>query len=171
MLSRISHIWLFAAPWTVAHQAPLSMEFSRQEYSSGLTFSTPGDLPSSGIEMAPLVSPALAGRFFININEKPMWLEESQLNWSCNHQSNLDSKRMRFLKIRKTVPYLYACSLKQLLKMVLCVVYLGSEPATCYGHVEKSTGNTSFRRSWWILSSDSLICAKSKSLLKVLVAF
>ena len=43
-------------PWTVAHQAPLSMEFSRQEYWSGLPFPSPGDLPDLGIEPG---SPAL----------------------------------------------------------------------------------------------------------------
>ena len=43
-------------PWTVAHQAPLSMEFSRQEYWSGLPFPSPGDLPEPGIEPG---SPAL----------------------------------------------------------------------------------------------------------------
>ena len=47
--------------WTVAHQAPLSMEFPRQEYWNRLPFSSPGDLPDPGIE---LTSPALAGRFF-----------------------------------------------------------------------------------------------------------
>ena len=41
---------IFATPWTVAHQAPLSMEFSRQEYWSGLPFSSPGNLPDPGIE-------------------------------------------------------------------------------------------------------------------------
>ena len=45
-----SHIQLFATPWTVAHQAPLSMGFSRQEYWSGLPFPSPGDLPDLGIE-------------------------------------------------------------------------------------------------------------------------
>ena len=40
----------FAAPWTVACQTPLSMEFSRQEYWSGLQFPSPGDLPDLGIE-------------------------------------------------------------------------------------------------------------------------
>ena len=40
----LSHIRLFATPWTAIHQAPLSMEFSRQEYWSGLPFSPPGDL-------------------------------------------------------------------------------------------------------------------------------
>ena len=39
-----------ATPWTVAHQAPLSMGFSRQEYLSGLPFPSPGDLPNPGIE-------------------------------------------------------------------------------------------------------------------------
>ena len=47
---------LFASPWTVAHQASPSMGFSRQEYWSGLTFPSPGDLPDPGIET---VSPAL----------------------------------------------------------------------------------------------------------------
>ena len=51
-----SHVWLFATPWTVAYQAPLSMRFSRQGYWSGLPFSSPGDLPNPGIE---LVFPAL----------------------------------------------------------------------------------------------------------------
>ena len=51
-------------PWTVAHQAPVSMEFSRQEYWSGLPSSSPGDLPDPGTELASLMSPALAGWFF-----------------------------------------------------------------------------------------------------------
>ena len=46
----LSHIQLFATPWTVAHQAPLSLEFSRQEYWSGLPFPSPGDLPDPGIK-------------------------------------------------------------------------------------------------------------------------
>ena len=46
----LSRVQLFATPWTVAHQAPLSMEFSRQEYWSGVPFSSPGDLPNPGIE-------------------------------------------------------------------------------------------------------------------------
>ena len=40
----LSHVWLFATPWAVAHQAPLSMGFSRQEYWSGLPFPSPGDI-------------------------------------------------------------------------------------------------------------------------------
>ena len=54
-------------PWTVAHQPPLSMGFSRQEYWSGLPFSPPGDLPNPGIEPASLASPALAGGFFTTV--------------------------------------------------------------------------------------------------------
>ena len=43
-------VWLFATPWTVSYQAPPSVEFSRQEYWSGLPFPSPGDLPDPGIE-------------------------------------------------------------------------------------------------------------------------
>ena len=46
----LSHVLLFATPWTIAHQIPLSMGFSRQEYWSGLSFPSPGDLPNPGIE-------------------------------------------------------------------------------------------------------------------------
>ena len=46
----LSRVRLFATLWTVAHQAPLSMGFSRQEYWSGLPFPSPGDLPDPGIE-------------------------------------------------------------------------------------------------------------------------
>ena len=46
----LSCVQLFATPWTVAHQAPPSMEFSRQEYWSGLPFPSPGDLPNPGIK-------------------------------------------------------------------------------------------------------------------------
>ena len=58
-------VQLFATPWMVARQAPLSMEFSRQEYWSRLPFPSPGDLPNPGIEPAFPASPAMAGRFFI----------------------------------------------------------------------------------------------------------
>ena len=44
-------VWLFATPWTVAHQAPLSMGFSRQEYWSGLPCPPPGDLPDQGLNL------------------------------------------------------------------------------------------------------------------------
>ena len=60
----LSHVQLFAPPWTVGHQAPLSIEFSRQEYWSGVLFPTPGDLPDTGIKLVSPVSPTLAGGFF-----------------------------------------------------------------------------------------------------------
>ena len=63
-LSRFSCVRLIVTLWTVAHQAPLSMGFSRQEYLSGLPCPPPGDLPHPGIEPTSLTSPALAGGFF-----------------------------------------------------------------------------------------------------------
>ena len=63
MLSHFSCAQLFVTPWTVAHQAPLSMRFSRQEYWSELPCPLPGDLPTQG-QNPFLMSPALVGRFF-----------------------------------------------------------------------------------------------------------
>ena len=51
-------------PWTVTRQAPVSVEFSGQEYWSGLAFPPPGHLPNPGLEQESLASPKLAGRFF-----------------------------------------------------------------------------------------------------------
>ena len=62
-------------PWTFAHQAPLSMEFSRQEYWNGLMFSTPRDLPDPRIEPAFLSSPSLSGTLFSIVpSGKPFYL-------------------------------------------------------------------------------------------------
>ena len=63
LLSCFSFVWLFATLWTVAHQAPLSTGFSRQEYWSGLPFPVPGDLPNPGIEPESLMSPTLTAGF------------------------------------------------------------------------------------------------------------
>ena len=64
------HVQLFVSPWTVAHQAPLCMGFSRQEY--GVSSPSPGELPDPGIEPA---SPTLAGRFFTTeLQGKPIVL-------------------------------------------------------------------------------------------------
>ena len=62
-----SRCWVYSShafPWTVAGQAPLCMEFSRQEYWNGLPFSSPGDVPHPGIKPMSLMSPALTSGFF-----------------------------------------------------------------------------------------------------------
>ena len=64
MLGWFSRFQLFVTLWGIAHQAPLSMGFSRQEYWSGLPCPPPGDLPGPGIEPTSLLPPALAGGFF-----------------------------------------------------------------------------------------------------------
>ena len=65
VLSHLSSIQLFVMVWTIAHQAPLSMGFSRQEHWSGLPFPSPEDLPNPGIEPASFTCPALVGGIFI----------------------------------------------------------------------------------------------------------
>ena len=69
-IQSLSRVRLFVTPWTVAHQAPLSMEFSRQEYCSGWPVPFLGDLPNSGIEPASPVSTALTSGFFTT---EPPW--------------------------------------------------------------------------------------------------
>ena len=66
VLSHFSSVQLGVTLWTTACQAPLSMEFSKQDYWKGLPFPSPnpGDLPNPGIEPTSLISPALAGGFF-----------------------------------------------------------------------------------------------------------
>ena len=67
----LSHVLLFATPWTVAHQAPLSVGFSHQEYWSGLPFPPPEDLPDPGIEPESLA---------LQVDSLPLSLYGSLLN-------------------------------------------------------------------------------------------
>ena len=61
----LSTVWLFVTLWTTAQQAPLSIEFSRQEYWNRLPFPFPGDIPDPGIEFSYPVSPSLQAGFFV----------------------------------------------------------------------------------------------------------
>ena len=64
MIGHFSRVQLYVTVWTVACQAPLSMEFSRQEHWSVLLCLPPGNLPNPGIKPVSLMSPALAGKLF-----------------------------------------------------------------------------------------------------------
>ena len=81
MPSRFGQFGLFAALWTLAHQAPLFVGFSRQEHCSGVP-SPPPDLPDPGIKPRSLASPALASEFFTSVppgkssNEEQCYLNE-----------------------------------------------------------------------------------------------
>jgi len=105
VLSCFSRVWLFATQWTISHQAPLFMGFSRQDYWSGLPCSPPGDLPNLGIEPVSLTSPALAGGFFITsttweTREYVIFYEKEELrlqielklliSWHWNEEITLD---------------------------------------------------------------------------------
>ena len=68
----LSCVQLFSILWTLARQAPLSIEFSRQEYWSVLPFPEPGDVLDPGIETVSLAFPALAGGFFAAPPRKPL---------------------------------------------------------------------------------------------------
>ena len=75
MLSRFSCVRLSVTPWTVAHQALLSMGFSRQEYWSGLPCASSGCIPDPGVEPTSLASLALVGGFFTTVPPgKPIYI-------------------------------------------------------------------------------------------------
>jgi len=80
VLSHLRHVRLFATPWTIAHQAPLSMGFSREEYWSGLPCPPPRHLTDPGIEPVSPMSPALAGSFFTT---SATWEAEREMSEAC----------------------------------------------------------------------------------------
>ena len=90
MHDSLSHVQFFATPWTVAHQVPLSMGFSRHKYWSGLPFPSPGDLPDPGIESACPSSPVLqADSFTIELPGKSQHLfrqMQKRLLLTCKFQ-------------------------------------------------------------------------------------
>ena len=101
----LSCVRLFATPWTVACQVPLSMGFSRQENWSGLPFPSPGDLSDPGMEP---MSPALAGKFFTSESPgKPLVI--ILVSWLvCLQQIHLNKKRILKAKTFKAMCYLSA---------------------------------------------------------------
>ena len=80
----------------IARQAPLSMEFPRQEYRNGLPFPSPGDLPNPGIEPTSPASPALVGRFFTT--EPPGKQPGEEANWCLKTKIEDSAQTGKFLK-------------------------------------------------------------------------
>ena len=94
----LSRVQLYATPWTVAFQAPLSMGLSRQEYWSGLPCPPPGDLPNPGIERVSLISPALTGGLYETLRKPTfstvcVWLSHSVSFLSCWTDSEVGTER------------------------------------------------------------------------------
>ena len=98
MLSHFSCVWLFATPWTVAHQTPLSLGFSRQEYWSQFPFPSAGD-PNPGIELMSLTSPVL--------QEGPLPLASPGKPETRLHCSN---NQFKFQWLNTTKVYFSLCS-------------------------------------------------------------
>ena len=109
------------APWTVAHQAPLSMEFPRQEYWRGLPFSSPWDLPNPGIEpRSPvlqadslLTEPPGKSLGCIVINYNKMWQYKSflfpnaNIATFCHRKNDVDSRTTLSSPVMLTIPSEY----------------------------------------------------------------
>ena len=91
----LTHVQVFAAPWTIARQVPLSMEFSRQEYWNGLPFPSPEDLPDPEIKTPSLVFPALqANSYCLNpVCDKARTQNLGPFKSQLREGRNLSSKR------------------------------------------------------------------------------
>ena len=90
-LSVFSLAQLFATPWTIVCQAPLSLGFSRQEYWSGLPCPPPGDLPNTGIELIFPTSPALQEMHSLPLShrESQMWYLPPVILYKTKHSQVL----------------------------------------------------------------------------------
>ena len=100
----LSRALLFAAPGTVAHHAPLSMEFSRQEYWSGLPFPTPGYFPNPGIEPVSVSCISCVGRWILN--HSAIWvaptLPKGRVVIECRieHEAQLQGASLQFSSVQ-----------------------------------------------------------------------
>ena len=102
VLSCVTHVPLFAALWTVARQAPLSMGFPRQEYWSGLPCPSSGYLPNLGFEAVSLMSPMLAGGFFT-----------TSTTWESHSYPYLSAKLPPYLTPKNHLPGAGRCRLSK----------------------------------------------------------
>ena len=123
----LSRVQLFATPWTVAYQAPLSMEVSRQYYWSGLPFPSPEDLPDPGIEprFPALGTDALPSEppgkpqsnytpvknKFSSVQFSCSVMSNSAISWTAAHQASLSITNswslLKFMSIESVMPSTY----------------------------------------------------------------
>ena len=159
----LSCVWLFVTPQTVAHQAPLSVGFSGQEYWSGLPFPPPGDLPNPGIEPMSLVSPAMAGRFFTTAPRgKPLlgedgsyhahgWKQSSRKGW-LSRVCDFHLHRERCLSNLYTLPFF-----SQQQQQHLCL----TETSLCDLKSPVSADSVSMKQRYWGKAGDCSIAQLS----------
>ena len=126
VLSSFSCVWLYVTPWTVAHQAPLSMEFSRQEYLNGLPCLSSGDLAHPGIEPMSLKSPALAGQFFTtSTTREDKYININKTLWRLANFSTYNGKMCscRSKTLKETYRILYSIFLSYKYLEYACISY------------------------------------------------
>ena len=127
MLSHFSHVWLFATLWTVAHQDPLSMEFSRQEYLSGLPYPPPGNLPNPGIRPVSAAVSALQvdsllqshweSQSIYNIDQLNLWYWQGSLGGPVVRTLKFQCNREQVWSlVREPGTYMTHCEAKNILK-------------------------------------------------------
>ena len=156
----LSHVQLFVILWTVACQAPPSMELSRQEYWNGLLFSPPGDLNSPGIKPSFPASATLAGSFFSAepSGKKMCWVLQRQMDLAirghCTHFRNVSQSvgsristfQIQIMLLTETGDNVSVSPLWPLVRS-LKGTWLSSVQAACSGYMIDSYWNK-FLRCW-----------------------
>ena len=107
VLSHFSPVQLFATLWTVAHQVPLSMEFSRQEYWRRLSCPPPGDHPDPGIELVSPAAPALQEDFLLLSHQGSPIVISSTFCCSCQSFPISREQNLTPLCVSKSFSYCY----------------------------------------------------------------
>ena len=129
MQSHFSHVQLFATIWIVAHHAPLSMGFSRQEEGSGLPCSPPEDLPDPGIKPVSLTSPALAGGFFTTHATWYINSFTSKYSWTLPLLCYLEQQKDRSTILQGNTRYLFPLLLSNAYQLLsLIIIEINSYP-------------------------------------------
>ena len=129
MQSHFSHVQLFATIWIVAHHAPLSMGFSRQEEGSGLPCSPPEDLPDPGIKPVSLTSPALAGGFFTTHATWYINSFTSKYSWTLPLLCYLEQQKDRSTILQGNTSYLFPLLLSNAYQLLsLIIIEINSYP-------------------------------------------
>ena len=123
----LSRVLLFATPWTIAHQAPPSIRFSRQEYWSGLPFPSPGDLPDPGIEPRSLALQADA------LTSEPPLPKLGACKSLTSNENNADPKDLvSWYYFSNSVKWIFIGYLKSLLCFNIWICYIFSHTLAFY---------------------------------------
>ena len=154
VLVPLSRVQLFVIPWTLALQAPLSLEFSRQEYWSGWPCPPPRDLSDPGIKPTSVVCPVLAGRFFPSATWEAHFRVYWCQNWGFHGDSDMEWDEAWMMQIPKKIKDLLSYSAAQSGKNLPAMQEMWAPLLGKEGPLEKEVATHSSVLAWKIPSTE-----------------